>query len=70
MRAIVATFVGLTALSAASSEAAPNPSKDNRVEFAAAMPFELGAGGCAYGSHQKLWRDWRGDWHWGTCTPN
>jgi len=70
MRVIVATFLGVTAFGASSLEAAPNSTKENWVEFAPTMSFELGPGSCGYGSHQSVWRDWRGDWHWGPCVPN
>jgi len=70
MRVIVATFMGLVALAAASVQAAPNPDNNNWVQLGAARSFELGDQACRIGWHQALWRDWRGDWWWGPCMPN
>ena len=70
MRIIVATFTGLVALAAVSTQAAPNPNQQNWQPLGPAVTFRLGDQVCAEGFHQALWRDWRGDWWWGPCVPN
>jgi hypothetical protein len=70
MRVIVTPLVAVVALAAVSVQAAPAPNKHNWGQLGALPSFELGAQGCEYGSHQSLWRDWRGDWHWGHCVRN
>ena len=70
MRIIVATFTGLVALAAVSTQAAPNPNQQNWRPLGPAVTFRFGDQVCAEGFHQALWRDWRGDWWWGPCVPN
>jgi hypothetical protein len=70
MRVIVSTFASLIALAAVSAQAAPSPYKENWLPLSARLSFELGDQVCGYGSHQALWRDWRGDWWWGPCVQN
>jgi hypothetical protein len=70
MRIIGATFTGVVALAAVSSQAAPSTSNENWGPLGTALSFRLGDQACGEGRHQALWRDWRGDWWWGACVPN
>ena len=59
MRAVVLTFVGLTAWAAASAEAAPItiPAKQMHIEVGTAPPIELVRDDCGHGWHRTGWRD-------------
>ena len=70
MRVFPPIFAALTALAAATAQAAPNPNQENWLPLGPALSFGLGEQACGDGSHQALWRDWRGDWWWGPCVPN
>ena len=63
MRTIIATCVGLVALSAISVQAAPlSRSKAVPTELTISPPIELAAEGCGYGQRRTHWQD-----HWGRC---
>jgi hypothetical protein len=59
MRPVVLTFVALTALTAASAEAAPItiPPKSKHIEVGTAPPIELVRDDCGHGWHRTGWRD-------------
>lgn len=70
MRIIIATCVGLVALSALSVQAAPlPPTKAGPTQLAISPPVELAADGCGYGYRRTRWQDHWGRWHWGRCVP-
>jgi hypothetical protein len=63
VRTIIATCVGLVALSAISVQAAPLPrSKAVPTELTISPPIELAAEGCGYGQRRTRWQG-----HWGHC---
>jgi hypothetical protein len=70
MRMILPTLLGLVALASLAAQPTPNPNEQSWLQLGAALPFAMGADGCAYGAHRKLWRDWLGQWHWGQCVPD
>src|SRR5215831_8848402 len=72
MRAVVLTFVSLTALAAVSANGAPItiPAKPMHIEAGTGAPIELVRDDCGHGWHRTGWRDRWGYWHWGDCVPN
>jgi hypothetical protein len=70
MRIIVATIAGLLAMAPVTAKAAPNLRTENWRPLGATLSFDLGDQACGADWHQRLRRDWRGDWWWGPCVPN
>ena len=69
MRTIIATCVGLVALSAISVQAAPLSRSKVPTELTISPPIELAAEGCGYGQRRTHWQDHSGHSHWGRCVP-
>jgi hypothetical protein len=69
MRVIIATCVGLVALSTISAQAAPLPPSKAVLTELTVLPIVPAAHGCGYGYKRTIWYDHWGRAHWGHCIP-
>jgi hypothetical protein len=63
-------LAGLALLATIQVHAAPSPKQENWLRPGALRGFAVGDRKCDEGWHQRLTRDWRGEWWWGLCVPD